>query len=360
METKSLYDYASQRGQDIYPTFTTSSTIMSDCMPLRWKVPHPHEQAQLSPRNQSRCSRKPIPSSHTGMHAHQTPPNPIPLAPSRCPISPDVWVPSVIDHGNTANRRSSASEGSDNTSTYSVYDGDFDPSVSPLPQDFPVPAATQSFLGQTAHLNSLWRQGTNFDCFIREDLPEFDWESRSSCPSLVEDYSDLASCSSSSSIATFDSRLPTIDNDSLNPTDSSYITIDLPYWRIPFDFPLDPANHAFMRDPAPILLHTHAHPYADARDTSSTEPPGLDVDFTRPKPQTDEEMTMKLDCKICFTQTADTACMPCGHLVMCRWCSAQHGDRGRHLGHTSLQIGQGSLCPLCRELVDENVRVRVV
>ncbi|KAF2218916.1 hypothetical protein BDZ85DRAFT_269550 [Elsinoe ampelina] len=321
---------------------------MSDCMPLRWKGPHPHEQAQLLPRRQSRCSRIPIRSSHTGMHAHQTPQNPIPLAPSQCPISPGVWIPRVIDHGISANGRSSASEGSDI------------PSPSPLPPDFPVLEETRSFLEQTAHLNRLWRQGTNFDCFVREYLPEYDWESRSSCPSLAEDHSDLASCSSSSSIATFDSRSPTIDSDSRNPTDLSNITTDLPPCRIPFDFPLDPANHTFMREPAPILLRTHAHPYAYARDTSSSEPLGLDMDSTRPEPQTDEELTVKLDCKICFTQTADTACMPCGHLVMCRWCSAQYGDRGRHFGHTSLKIGQGSLCPLCRESVDEKVRVRVV
>ncbi|KAI5254551.1 hypothetical protein E4T42_02313 [Aureobasidium subglaciale] len=58
---------------------------------------------------------------------------------------------------------------------------------------------------------------------------------------------------------------------------------------------------------------------------------GLDAeDSGRPEPKEDIDMTLKLDCKICYTQTADTACLPCGHLVMCQWCSAQHSPVMQH------------------------------
>ncbi|KAG9600716.1 transaldolase, partial [Aureobasidium melanogenum] len=58
---------------------------------------------------------------------------------------------------------------------------------------------------------------------------------------------------------------------------------------------------------------------------------GLDAeDSGRPEPKEDADMTLKLDCKICYTQTADTACLPCGHLVMCQWCSAQHSPVMQH------------------------------
>ncbi|THZ21109.1 hypothetical protein D6C89_06838 [Aureobasidium pullulans] len=44
---------------------------------------------------------------------------------------------------------------------------------------------------------------------------------------------------------------------------------------------------------------------------------GLDAeDSGRPEPKEDVDMTLKLDCKICYTQTADTACLPCGHLAI--------------------------------------------
>ena len=55
-----------------------------------------------------------------------------------------------------------------------------------------------------------------------------------------------------------------------------------------------------------------------------TDRQGLDIeDDGRPDPKTDEELMVKMDCKVCYTQMADTACLPCGHLVLCQWCSEQ-------------------------------------
>lgn len=53
---------------------------------------------------------------------------------------------------------------------------------------------------------------------------------------------------------------------------------------------------------------------------------GLDDDDGRPAAKSDEEMTLKMECKVCYSQVADVAVIPCGHLVMCEvsydlsWC----------------------------------------
>jgi hypothetical protein len=50
---------------------------------------------------------------------------------------------------------------------------------------------------------------------------------------------------------------------------------------------------------------------------------GLDNDYDgRPVPLEDTALTVKLNCKICYTQLSDTVVLPCGHLVMCQVCQA--------------------------------------
>lgn len=84
-------------------------------------------------------------------------------------------------------------------------------------------------------------------------------------------------------------------------------------------------------------------------------PQGLDVeDSGRPEPKSDEEMTIRLDCKICYTQTADTACLPCGHLVMCQWCSEQHSPAMRH---DRTRPRDPANCPVCRKKIKQKVRI---
>lgn len=86
------------------------------------------------------------------------------------------------------------------------------------------------------------------------------------------------------------------------------------------------------------------------------EPAGLDApDTGRPvEAKTDEEMTFKLECRICYSQTADIACLPCGHLVMCKWCSDQHSPT---LGHDRTRPKRASQCPVCRKGIRQKVRV---
>jgi hypothetical protein len=81
---------------------------------------------------------------------------------------------------------------------------------------------------------------------------------------------------------------------------------------------------------------------------------GLDGD-DRPAPLEDEQMTVKLDCKICLSQIADTACLPCGHLSMCVWCANQaipvrEDDRTR-------PQSRNARCPVCRKGVKQRVKI---
>jgi len=74
----------------------------------------------------------------------------------------------------------------------------------------------------------------------------------------------------------------------------------------------------------------------------------------RPPPKTDEEMTIRLACKICLQQTADTAVLPCGHLVMCSycadvWCPTKENDQ--------TQLLRKAQCPMCRKPIRRRVKV---
>ncbi|CAD0099153.1 unnamed protein product [Aureobasidium mustum] len=82
---------------------------------------------------------------------------------------------------------------------------------------------------------------------------------------------------------------------------------------------------------------------------------GLDAeDSGRPEPKEDGDMTLKLDCKICYTQTADTACLPCGHLVMCQWCSEQHSPV---MQHDRTRPRKPANCPVCRKKIKQKARI---
>ena len=77
---------------------------------------------------------------------------------------------------------------------------------------------------------------------------------------------------------------------------------------------------------------------------------GLDIGTDgRPAAKEENELTAKLECKVCMTQIVDTIVFPCGHVVMCRWCADQHVPFGK-----ARQIGYQE-CPVCRKTVTEKV-----
>ena len=105
-------------------------------------------------------------------------------------------------------------------------------------------------------------------------------------------------------------------------------------------------------------LHAETDSESDSDSDKAEQEPearGLDApDTGRPEPKADEELQVELECKICYTQISEIACLPCGHLVMCRWCSEQHSpchaqDRTRPR--------RAAACPVCRKGIRQKVRV---
>lgn len=80
---------------------------------------------------------------------------------------------------------------------------------------------------------------------------------------------------------------------------------------------------------------------------------GLDAG-DRPESKTDQEMTKTVDCKVCYQQIADTAVLPCGHMVMCQWCADVHMPTHEH-DRTALKTKKP--CPLCRKKVNKRVKI---
>ncbi len=83
---------------------------------------------------------------------------------------------------------------------------------------------------------------------------------------------------------------------------------------------------------------------------------GLDGD-DRPEPLTDDQMTFKLECKVCLTQKADVACTPCGHLSMCSWCADQVIPVRKG---STIPKDKGAQCPVCRNGVKRRIKIFTV
>jgi hypothetical protein len=94
----------------------------------------------------------------------------------------------------------------------------------------------------------------------------------------------------------------------------------------------------------------------ESEEEEEDQEQGLDAkDSGRPEqPKSEEEMTVKLECRICYSQVADVACLPCGHLVMCKWCSEQHSPT---MQHDRTRPRRAAGCPVCRKGIRQKVRV---
>lgn len=80
--------------------------------------------------------------------------------------------------------------------------------------------------------------------------------------------------------------------------------------------------------------------------------PTLDNQPDRPPPKTDAEMTRTLACQVCYQQLADTAVLPCGHMVMCEWCA----DVVVPVKNSHIPI-RPSKCPMCRKQVKQRYKI---
>lgn len=94
----------------------------------------------------------------------------------------------------------------------------------------------------------------------------------------------------------------------------------------------------------------------DSEGESDGEGRGLDApDTGRPQEaMTDEQMTVKLECQVCYSQMAIIAMLPCGHLTMCQWCSDQHSPT---LAHDRTRPRRPAACPVCRKGIRQKVKV---
>ena len=106
----------------------------------------------------------------------------------------------------------------------------------------------------------------------------------------------------------------------------------------------------------PFGTHELASPSdSETEQEEADEPAGLDAEGVgRPEPRADEELKVNLECRICYTQLAEIACLPCGHLVMCKWCSEQHSPV---MAHDRTRPMRAAGCPVCRKGVRQKVRV---
>ena len=116
------------------------------------------------------------------------------------------------------------------------------------------------------------------------------------------------------------------------------------------------------------------------RERREPEVKSLDKDNGRPEPVADEDMMVKMECKICFAQVATIVLLPCGkrvpfvldaqdfgcgklssirltnatgHCVMCKWC-ADEAVPSHRLDHTAPASSRAQ-CPVCRKRVKQKV-----
>lgn len=80
-----------------------------------------------------------------------------------------------------------------------------------------------------------------------------------------------------------------------------------------------------------------------------------DESMQRPPPLSEDEMTVKLMCKICLQQRAEVAVFPCGHLIMCSFCSEVAVPSKRE--DRAVPMRRNTPCPLCRTVVKRLARV---
>lgn len=80
-----------------------------------------------------------------------------------------------------------------------------------------------------------------------------------------------------------------------------------------------------------------------------------DETVDRPAPLNEDEMIVKLGCRICLQQKADVCVLPCGHLVMCSWCANIAVPTKKE---DQTQPARRNIpCPLCRKHVKKVARV---
>ena len=113
----------------------------------------------------------------------------------------------------------------------------------------------------------------------------------------------------------------------------------------------DPSDYVVI-DPTADIPVPDSTPMASLDGIPRTLDDGTDG---RPPPRTEDELRIKLDCKICLQQRAEVPTIPCGHLVMCSYCCnialpAKENDPTQPKWRTAV-------CPLCKKGVKKLARI---
>jgi hypothetical protein len=108
--------------------------------------------------------------------------------------------------------------------------------------------------------------------------------------------------------------------------------------------PATPSSHPSRTGEPSYSWSSEGASYPNARRNHITNDPG-----NCPDPIQDENLTEKMDCKICLLQKATIVLLPCGHLMMCEWC-ANRQIPGKP-NNPSLPLTGDRECPKCRTKV---------
>jgi hypothetical protein len=90
------------------------------------------------------------------------------------------------------------------------------------------------------------------------------------------------------------------------------------------------------------------------RHTDTDRNLDMDKQHDRPPPLEEEEMTKKLACSICYSQLANTALLPCGHMIMCEWCA----EILIPVKHSHVPT-RSTKCPKCRKQVKQRFKIHM-
>jgi hypothetical protein len=135
---------------------------------------------------------------------------------------------------------------------------------------------------------------------------------------------------------------------SITTTSAATTSSELPSLRVS----LEQINSELSR----LRLASEAVNNARAALYLSRTPPVVSLDDQpgRPPALNDAEMTMIVACQVCYSQIADIAVLPCGHMVMCQWCA----DVVCPVKHANVPIA-ATKCPMCRKGIKSRVRIHI-
>jgi hypothetical protein len=203
----------------------------------------------------------------------------------------------------------------------------------------PVPPAAAG--ATPASMAGLLRDQARYEALLADRMAEFERlrpDTQSTNPHPLEQPNDQAETSAGPSQSTTQSPSPDGNGMSQIQTSIQQITAELHRLRLASEA-ITSARHS---------MHTRFQHQPERPPQTLDNQPG------RPSAMSDEDMTKKLECQVCYQQLANIALLPCGHMVMCQWCA----DVVIPVKHSHLPI-RPSKCPMCRKAVKQRFKIHM-